>query len=111
MARAQAVAPPQRPAGADDVVFVGARATANGDLMTGPRAKATLRDNAGGAIFTRGDHASLRATDPDFRRCYDPTWGRHKARTHPTPGNHDFLTDRGRPYFEYFGELAGPERR
>ena len=101
----------QPPAGSEDVVFVGAGDIANCELITGARATAALLDGIEGAVFTLGDHAYLRGTDTEFRRCYDPTWGRHKARTHPTPGNHDYLTSHGRPYFEYFGAAAGPDEK
>ena len=43
----------------------------------------------------------------DFDRCYDPTWGRHKDRTRPSPGNHDYNTEGANGYFGYFGEAAG----
>ena len=39
----------------------------------------------------------------------DPTWGRHRERTYPTPGNHDYDSNDGaRGYFDYFGDRAGP---
>jgi hypothetical protein len=67
-----------------------------------------LLDGIEGAVFTLGDHAYLRGTDTEFKRCYDSTWGRHKARTHPTPGNHDYLTAHGRPYFRILRRERGP---
>ena len=97
----------QPPAASDDVVFVGAGDIANCDLLTGARATAALLDGIEGTIFTLGDHAYAQGTKAEFRECYEPTWGRHKARTRPTPGNHDYMTDRGRPYFDYFGAAAG----
>jgi 3',5'-cyclic AMP phosphodiesterase CpdA len=103
--------PAQPPAAAGSVVFVGAGDIANCNLLGGARATAALLDGLAGEVFTLGDHAYLKGTDAEFKRCYDATWGRHKARTHPTPGNHDYLTARGRPYFEYFGASAGPEQR
>src|SRR6476620_321990 len=109
--RSDAQQAPAQPASSEDVVFVGAGDIANCELLTGARATATLLDGIEGAVFTLGDHAYLRGTDTEFKRCYDSTWGRHKARTHPTPGNHDYLTAHGRPYFEYFGENAGPDER
>jgi len=39
--------------------------------------------------------------------CYDKTWGRAKSRTRPAPGNHEFHSAGGTPYFEYFGAAAG----
>ena len=95
----------------DSVVFVGAGDIANCDLLGGARATATLLDGIPGTVFTLGDHAYQQGTTEEFRRCYEPTWGRHKARTRPTPGNHDYRTARGRPYFEYFGAAAGSDQR
>src|SRR5262249_47484692 len=40
-----------------------------------------------------------------------PTWGRHKARTRPTVGNHDVVSNGGSAYFAYFGDNARPGRR
>ena len=97
--------------GSDSFVFVGAGDIANCDLLDGARATAALLDGIAGTVFTLGDHAYQQGTDSEFRRCYEPTWGRHKARTRPTPGNHDFRTNGGRPYFEYFGEAAGSDER
>jgi hypothetical protein len=95
----------------DDVVFVGAGDIANCEILGGARATASLLDRIEGAVFTLGDHAYQHGSEKEFRDCYDPTWGRHKARTHPTVGNHDMITDRGRPYFKYFGDNAGPDER
>jgi len=35
------------------------------------------------------------------------TWGRHKSRTRPVPGNREYLTPNARGYFNYFGAAAG----
>lgn len=90
-------------------VFVGA-----GDIawcgLPGAGLTATLLDAISGTVFTAGDNAYPRGTSEDFRRCYDPSWGRHKARTRPVPGNHDYgdgATDAA-AYFSYFGANAGP---
>jgi Calcineurin-like phosphoesterase len=101
----------QASSGSDGVVFVGAGDIAKCDLLGGARATAALLDGIAGTVFTLGDHAYAKGTADEFTRCYEPTWGRHKARTRPTPGNHDYLTSRGRPYFEYFGEAAGSDQR
>ena len=101
----------QPSSGSDQFVFVGAGDIANCDLLGGARATAGLLDAIAGTVFTLGDHAYAKGTAGEFSRCYEPTWGRHKARTRPTPGNHDYLTDRGRPYFEYFGAAAGSDQR
>ena len=46
----------------------------------------------------------------NYNDCYHPRWGRHKNRTKPSPGNHEYESDRhdGAAYYAYFGDLAGP---
>ena len=39
--------------------------------------------------------------------CYGPSWGRHKDRTYPAIGNHEYHALNGAPHFEYFGAAAG----
>jgi hypothetical protein len=58
------------------------------------------------AVFTVGDHAYPDGTAGQFTNCYAPTWGRHKARTHPTPGDHDYSQPNAQPYYDYFGAAA-----
>ena len=87
------------------VVLVGAGDIA--DCTTGePTAK--LLDNIAGTVFTAGDNAYTNGTASEFASCYDPSWGRHKARTRPSPGNHDYGTSGATGYYNYFGALAGP---
>jgi hypothetical protein len=50
-------------------------------------------------------------TAAEFENCYGPSWGRHKARTRPAPGNHEYNTPGASGYYAYFGELAGPPSR
>jgi len=105
-----AEAPAAKPA-EEGVVFVGAGDIANCEVASGGGARATaaLLDRFPEAvIFTTGDHAYQTGSDRDFKTCYEPTWGRFKARTHPAVGNHDLITDKGKPYYDYFGEAAGP---
>ena len=89
-----------------DPVLVGA-----GDIAscstTGDTWTAKLLDKIPGTVFTAGDNAYLRGSASEFRRCYGPTWGRFKARTRPSPGNHDYLTAGASGYFGYFGRRAG----
>lgn len=68
---------------------------------------AKLLDKIPGIVFTLGDNAYPDGTDEEFSDCYDPTWGRHKARTRPTAGNHDYHVSGASGYFNYFGEAAG----
>ena len=60
-----------------------------------------------GTVFNIGDDAYENGTNSEFN-CYHATWGRHKARTKPTPGNHEYNTSGASGYFNYFGSLAGP---
>jgi len=92
------------------VVFVGA-----GDIAdcssSGDQATATLLDGISGTVFTAGDNAYEDGSALNFTNCYQPTWGRHKARTKPAPGNHDYHISGATDYFAYFGSAAGPSGR
>ena len=43
----------------------------------------------------------------EFMQCYDPFWGKYKARMYPAAGNHEYMTQDARDYFKYFGSEAG----
>ena len=58
-------------------------------------------------VFTIGDNVYDNGTTTEFNNCYGPTWGRHKARTSPAPGNHEYGTAGAAGYFGYFGAAAG----
>jgi hypothetical protein len=60
-----------------------------------------------GPVATIGDYAYPEGTADAIDRCYDPTWGAYKDRTHPVPGNHDYDVPKATPYYEYFGTAAG----
>ncbi len=98
--------PAATPAAPDDPVLVGA-----GDIAAcgsdGDEKTAALLDNIPGTVFTLGDHAYSNGTRAEFANCYEPTWGRHRSRTRPVPGNHDYQTRGASGYFDYFGAAAG----
>lgn len=71
-------------------------------------ATAKLLDKIPGVVFTAGDNAYGSGTAQQFAQCYHRSWGRHRERTRPAPGNHDYETDQAAPYFKYFGANAGP---
>jgi hypothetical protein len=71
-------------------------------------ATARLLDAESGTVFAAGDLAYPSGTAEQFQNCYDPTWGRQKARTRPAPGNHEYDSADAAPYFAYFGANAGP---
>jgi hypothetical protein len=73
----------------------------------GDEATAQLIETIPGTVFTLGDDAYPSGALKQFQDCYEPSWGRFKARTHPIPGNHEYVTGGARGYFEYFGASAG----
>ena len=77
---------------------------------TGDEATAALLDELPGFVFTAGDNAYGSGTAAEFRACYGPSWGRHRDRTFPVLGNHDFDTATAAGYFDYFGERGGDAR-
>ncbi|MDP8901234.1 MAG: hypothetical protein M3N33_08855 [Actinomycetota bacterium] len=64
-----------------------------GDIATcgesGDEATADLLDGIPGTVFTTGNNAYESGTAA--------SWGRHKDRTRPVPGNHDYHTAGGLP--------------
>ena len=94
-------------AAAQDPVLVGAGDIADCTNLSPAAKTAVLLDGVQGTVFTLGDNAYLSGTPKQFADCYAPTWGRHKARTRPAVGNHDYRTSHASGYFEYFGKAAG----
>ena len=99
-----------RPAQAASVVMVGAGDIAHCSTTT-DEATAKLLDGIFGTVFTLGDNVYNSGTRAEFANCYGPTWGRHKARTKPSVGNHEYLTSGASGYFGYFGAAAETRRR
>jgi hypothetical protein len=87
-------------------IFVGAGDVAMCDRNAEDTAR--LLDSIGGTVFSLGDNAYFQGNAQQFRDCYEPTWGRHKSRTRPVPGNHEYESPNADPYFTYFGANAGP---
>ena len=96
--------PPPPPPGASVLLAAGdiAECTSSGDEAT-----ANLLDGLEGTIVTLGDNVYPVGSTTDFANCYDGSWGRHKDRTRPSPGNHEYLTTGASGYFAYFGSIAG----
>jgi acid phosphatase type 7 len=90
-------------------VLIGAGDIAN-CAFPGAALTASMLDTIQGTVFTTGDNAYPEGKAADFEGCYKPTWGRHVARTRPSPGNHDYYTPNAAAYFDYFGMNAGPGR-
>ena len=68
-------------------------------------ATAKLLDTIPGTVFVLGDNVYIDGTYRDFTDCYHPTWGRHKDRTKPVPGNHEYFTPGAEGYFTYFNSI------
>ncbi len=87
-------------------VLVGA-----GDIASckskGDEGTAAILDTMPGIVFVAGDIAYDSGSVDNFAQCYAPSWGRHRARTRPAPGNHEYYTAGARPYYDYFGVNAG----
>ncbi len=77
----------------------------------GDEATASILEKIQGTIFTLGDNVYPSGTLEQFQTCYEPTWGKLKARTLPIPGNHDYNTANARGYYQYFGARAGDPTR
>jgi calcineurin-like phosphoesterase family protein len=88
----------------DSVTFVGAgdisTCDSNDDELT-----AQLLDGIPGTVFAVGDNVYESGTLSQFTNCFDPTWGRHKSRMKPVPGNHEYLTSDASGYFQYFNNI------
>jgi calcineurin-like phosphoesterase family protein len=105
---------PPAPAGSPAATLVGA-----GDIaqcsggVAASKAEATAKVLDGiprdpsTAVFTAGDNVYEKGSASDYANCYNPTWGRHKDRTRPVPGNHEYGTPDAAGYFDYFGSAAG----
>ena len=87
-------------------VLVGAGDT-SGCSHDRDEATAQLLDGIAGTVYTTGDNVYPDGTSAQFTNCYHPTWGRHKSRTRPVSGNHDYNTAGATGYFNYFGAAAG----
>ncbi|MEZ4656465.1 MAG: metallophosphoesterase [Caldilineaceae bacterium] len=92
------------PSGAPVIVAVGDIAGCDYDE---DEATAQLVDAIPGTVINLGDSVYPDGTAAQFNDCYEPTWGRHKARTRPAVGNHEYHTENASGYFGYFGAAAG----
>jgi hypothetical protein len=94
--------------GAGDIAQCGS----GGALVTKAQATAKLLDaiprDPSTVVFNTGDNVYESGSASEYANCYNPTWGRHKDRTRPVPGNHEYNTPGGSGYYGYFGAAAGP---
>ena len=96
--------PPALPAAPPVVLAVGDIARCD---LESDEATAALLDTQPGTILTLGDNVYPTGSVEAFTRCFEPSWGRHKARIRPAVGNHEYLEPNAAPYYDYFGAAAG----
>ena len=56
----------------------------------------------GATVLATGDMTYPWADTATLLACYEPTWGRHRARTLPVAGNHDYVDGNTRDFRDYF---------
>ncbi len=109
-------------AAAGDIACDPGSSAFNGGLGTSSSCRqlytSNLLVNAGlTAVLDLGDNQYYCGSDQAFNQSYDLSWGRVKSITHPSVGNHEYLTSGGTGcnpsnagaagYFKYFGSAAG----
>jgi hypothetical protein len=73
--------------------------------------EAGLAEDNQNFALSLGDNTYPMGKPEEFSECYDKTWGKFRTRTLPSPGNHDYGVPFALGYYNYFDELAGPDRR
>jgi hypothetical protein len=63
------------------------------------------------AVLPLGDNQYPNGSLGRYVFSYGRSWGRVKAITRPSPGNHEYGTEDAEGYFRYFGKAAGPPGR
>jgi hypothetical protein len=102
--------PPEEPPPPSEQTTVVLAGAGNIAKCTNDRDEATaqLLDAVADWVFALGDNVRESSTLADYNNCYEPTWGRHKARTFAVLGNHDYDGGTASGTFDYFGDRAGP---
>jgi hypothetical protein len=93
--------------GGDPVLLAAGDIADPGDT-SGAESTAELLDRTNGVVATLGDNVHGDGNIDLFLGEYARTWGRHRWRTHPAVGNHEYFTPMAGPYFAYFCAAAGP---
>jgi acid phosphatase type 7 len=99
--------------GAGDIAVCGASGDESTARLIDSVLTADSAANVVRAVFTLGDNAYRSGSSNlsnYFQRCFTPSWGKARIMNliHPSPGNHDYDSGSGAPYFAYFGANAGP---
>jgi hypothetical protein len=98
-------------AGPNDPVLVGAgdisACTQDNDEATAKLLDQVVAGPVETVVFTAGDTVYESGTAEEYEQCYAPTWGRHKDRTRPALGNHEYGLGNADASFQYFGAALG----
>jgi hypothetical protein len=107
--------PARAAAGPGDHVLLAAgdiaKCDAPGDEATAALVSNELAANPAASVAMLGDGAYPDGDLAHYHQCYEPTWGKFKAATRPSTGNHEYATAATRQaegYFDYWGPAAGP---
>ncbi len=98
--------------GAGDIAGCSSRADENTAALVDSVLKADSAAGVGDEVFLAGDSAYPSGRAEDFVNCYTPSWGspgyRIQRKIRPVPGNHEYDSPGAIPYYQYFGDRAGP---
>ena len=91
------------------------RVVAVGDIAgcdtQGDEVVSSMLDTIPGPILALGDIVYLEGSIENYTACFHPSWGRHKPRILPSPGNHDYSAGTLAGYIAYFGDSFAPAGR
>jgi hypothetical protein len=90
-----------------DPVIIAAGDIADPSDIHGAQATAALVDRLDGVVAVIGDAVHRDGSVDDFLDHYAPAWGRHRWRTRPAVGNHEYTVPHAGGYFAYFCAAAG----
>ncbi|HET9773083.1 MAG TPA: metallophosphoesterase [Acidimicrobiia bacterium] len=93
--------------GAGDIASCGSGGPSASKAEATAKVLDTIPRDPSTVVWTAGDNVYNSGSPTEFATCYGPTWGRHKDRTRPAPGNHEYGTANASGYFNYFGPVAG----
>ncbi len=100
------VPPTMESATLDDAVTIMGAGDIADKLMNAKATGELIRAADPDAVFTTGDNAYPDGAPSDYEEFYEPAWGFFRERTHPVPGNHDYVTQGAAGYVGFFGEDA-----
>ena len=95
--------------GAGDIAACGSSGPSASKAEATAKALDAIPRDPSTVVWTAGDNVYSSGTPTEFSTCYGPTWGRHKDRTRPAVGNHEYGTTNASGYFSFFGPAAGQQ--